>query len=302
MMNLFRMGIIFLINILLYSMAQTQTNASADLRLLLHSEKEWVKVHVAEFLIWEKQCVDEVREVFLEEEQQFHNLPKYRIGIWRALAQAAVDEKERQYWIGKIVTAYQNPEGEDRLHAIETLAKLKVPIIQSIDNSLEGSMRLYTMWNYALESEEKKQTVKNMLIRDLVSNKLTELEMQVTSYVFRYLGLLSNEQFGEIYGWMQSRDLSPSLRSNLLATLWISFPENGDSNVLHILKKELLALRSQPEALNHVMMGLATCGGLNDSEIIRGLYDAMRDANRPDYNSDLHATAAYMMLKVEKVK
>jgi len=42
-------------------MAQIQTNALADLRLLLHSEKEWGKVHVAEFLIWEKQCVDEVR-------------------------------------------------------------------------------------------------------------------------------------------------------------------------------------------------------------------------------------------------
>ncbi len=302
MMNLFRMGIIFLINILLYSMAQTQTNASADLRLLLHSEKEWVKVHVAEFLIWEKQCVDEVREVFLEEEQQFHNLPKYRIGIWRALAQAAVDEKERQYWIGKIVTAYQNPEGEDRLHAIETLAKLKVPIIQSIDNSLEGSMRLYTMWNYALESEQAKQEVKHKLIQDLVNSKLTELEMYVTSYILRYIGPLTDNEYMNVEGWMKKEDLTAALRSNLLATLLISGQESQHVNVMKALKKELLILRKNREALPHIMIALAQKGDFNDREIISDLYDAMRDANRPDYNSDLHATAAYMMLKVEKVK
>ncbi|NGM63575.1 hypothetical protein G5B30_16825 [Sphingobacterium sp. SGG-5] len=302
MINVFHLGVIFLISMPLYSMGQIQTKALMDLRSLLYSEKEWVKVHAAEFLIWEKQAVDEVRDVFLKEEKQSGDLPKYRIGIWRVLAQTAVSEEDRRYWIDKIIAAYQNPEGEDRLHAIETLAKLKVPVVEEIDSNLEGSMRLYSLWNYAMGSKQRRGEVKALLVANLINGKLSELEMQVSSYIFRYLGPLSNSQFREIYQWMQRKDLILSLRSNLLATLWMVFPINGDKVMLNTLKKELLTLQSQPEALNHVMMGLATCGGLDDSEIIRGLYNAMRDKGRAGYNSDLHAAAAYMVLKVRDVK
>src|SRR5690606_26761044 len=84
-----------------------------DLKELLHTQEEWIKVHVAEFLIWENYLVDDVRTVFLDEERKHGNQPRYRIGIWRVLAQAAQTEQERESWIGRIVAAYNNPSSID---------------------------------------------------------------------------------------------------------------------------------------------------------------------------------------------
>src|SRR5690606_39415560 len=61
------------------------------------------------------------------------------------------DEKNKQYWIDKIMAAYRNAKGEDRLHAIETLAKLQVGVVQDLPAGLESSFRLYS-----LRSEERR--------------------------------------------------------------------------------------------------------------------------------------------------
>lgn len=293
----FQMGLLLFISIPLCSIGQSKEMGLADLKSLLYSEKEWVKVHVAEFLLWENCYVDEVRIEFLKEEEQFGHVSKYRIGIWRVLAQAATDEKSRQYWTDKIMAAYRDPEGEDRLHAIETLAKLQVGVVQDLPTGLESSFWLYSFWSYALGSEEKKQTVKNMLIRDLVSNKLTELEMHVTSYILRYISPLAENEYVQVKTWMQTKDLKTALRSNLLATLLIAYPENRGINEKSELKKELFAMSRDAEAIPHISMALAQKGDVNDRKIVSDLYTALRDVNNRDYDSDLHAMAAYMVLK-----
>ncbi|HMR18569.1 MAG TPA: hypothetical protein PKA53_04655 [Sphingobacterium sp.] len=290
-------NLLVLVSIPLFGSTPIATTALSDLRNLLHSENEWVKVHVAEFLLWENQCVDEVREVFLKEEQQFGHTPKYRIGIWRVLAQAAADEKDQQYWEDKIITAYNDIEGEDRLHAIETLAKLKVYVARDVPTNMESSFRLYSLWNQALGSSREQRKVKDLLVSDLVDDKLTELEIHVTSYILRYIGPLSGREYHQIISWMQGKDIKMALRSNLLATLVISCPKNQSSDALETLKKEMISLREHKEAVPHIMMALAQKGGVSDSGVISELYAAMRDVKSTDYNSDLHATAAYMVLK-----
>ncbi|NGM64968.1 hypothetical protein [Sphingobacterium sp. SGR-19] len=293
----FQMGLLLLIGIPLCSIGQSKEMALADLKSLLYSEKEWVKVHVAEFLLWENCYVDEVRTEFLKDEEQFGHVPKYRVGIWRVLVQATTDEKNKQYWIDKIIAAYHDKEGEDRLHAIETLAKLRVGVVQVLPTGLESSFRLYSLWNYALGSAEKKQTVKHMLIRDLVSNKLTELEMQVTSYILRYIGPLAENEYVQVKTWMQTKDLKTALRSNLLATLLIAYPENQPVNEQSELKKELFAMSRDAEAIPHVTMALAQKSDDNDQQIVSDMYEAMRNIKSGNYNSDFHAMTAYMVLK-----
>lgn len=284
----------------IWGAGQVATKALADLQHLLHTEKEWVKVHAAEFLLWEDRAVDEVRKIYLQEEQLFGDVPKYRIGIWRVLAQAAADDKDRQYWVDKIVTAYQDPEGEDRLHAIETLAKLKIPVVQRIDDSLEGSMRIYSLWNYATASKQQQEEVKAILLEDLFSGRLSELETLVTSFVLRYLGPLSNDEHQKVYEWLESNNFDTSLSGSLLATLWMTSPVAGDQEAGRASKTALLAFGAQSETLNNVMMALAVSGDKEDKEMICRLYDAARKADHPDYNSDLHATAAYMLLKTAR--
>src|SRR5690606_18340609 len=106
----FVIGVSLFIPIL--TIGQNKMNPVEDLKRILHSESQWVKVHAAEFLLWENQAVDEVREVYLQEERLFGDVPKYRIGIWRVLAQAAVDPQDRKHWVDKIVAAYLDTAGE----------------------------------------------------------------------------------------------------------------------------------------------------------------------------------------------
>ena len=64
----------------------------SELRDTLEKGEEFIKVHAAESLLWTGHP-DQVREVFFNEPQE---VPKYRIGVWRVLAQADVPAKGAQ--------------------------------------------------------------------------------------------------------------------------------------------------------------------------------------------------------------
>lgn len=278
-------------------MGQNKMNPLEDLKRILHSESRWIKIHAAEFLLWENMAVDEVRDVYLKEEQLYGNVPMYRIGIWRVLAQIEAGQKNRQYWVDKIVAAYQNPEGEDRLHAIETLAKLNVNLVEKIPRDLKGSMDLYSLWNYAVTSESRKEEVRIILLEGIINNSFTDLETRVASFVLRFLGNLSEDQFGDLYDWAQSERIDASLRGNLLATLWIIAPAHLDPLLLNKLKEELLAMQNRPDVLNQILTAFALRWKMTDLTEMCNLYALASNQDNPDYNSDIHATAAYMMLK-----
>ena len=111
-------------------LAQTEEIVSKDLherclvelRGVLDKGEEFVKVHAAESLLWTG-YPEGVREAFLSEPQ---TIPKYRIGVWRVLAQAAVDKQERAEYEGRILAVLLDPSAPDRLHAAETLGKLGI--------------------------------------------------------------------------------------------------------------------------------------------------------------------------------
>src|SRR5690606_1997578 len=66
-----------------------------------------------------------VKEAFLKELALFHQKSQYRIGIWRVLAQVSDGAEAAQYH-KQIVSAFLDTAGKDRIHAIETMAKLKI--------------------------------------------------------------------------------------------------------------------------------------------------------------------------------
>ena len=68
--------------------------------VLLH-DQGWPKVHAAEYLIW-LHHPEGVQEIFKKEWKAHGNEPRYRIGIWRVLGQAAGNEVERDKWLDKI--------------------------------------------------------------------------------------------------------------------------------------------------------------------------------------------------------
>ncbi len=94
------------------------------LRTGLEKEERWVKVHAAESLL-SLDYPQGVAQIFERELAAKGSDPEYRIGIWRVLAQAARSNQEREQWISKIRAAFLDANGPDRLHAAETLAKLR---------------------------------------------------------------------------------------------------------------------------------------------------------------------------------
>ena len=97
--------------------------ARAVLDAALASEKAFVKVHAAEALIalGEK---DEPRRVFRAELPAANDIRPYRIGVWRVLAASSDSPQERAEWITRTESVVLDPAAMDRLHAIESLAKL----------------------------------------------------------------------------------------------------------------------------------------------------------------------------------
>ena len=117
--------------------------------------KEFVKVHAAESLIWTGNAGN-VREVFLSEPA---TVPRYRIGVWRVLAQAAPDPKGRQEYANKILAVLLDTSAPDRTHAAETSGKLGVtshaPEVLLLAGGEAGSCQAMARWVLANSGDEK---------------------------------------------------------------------------------------------------------------------------------------------------
>ena len=96
----------------------------AAMREVFDKQERWVKIHAAEYLLG-LDYPDGVREAFLKELDARGSEPEYRIGVWRVLARAANNEDEQKKWTAEICQVAIDPKSPDRLHAVETLAKLR---------------------------------------------------------------------------------------------------------------------------------------------------------------------------------
>ncbi len=102
---------------------ELREKAVRTLREVLANEERWVKVHAAEFLL-ELDYPEGVEAAFVEELEANGEEPEYRIGIWRVLAKATYDPQETRRRTHQIRDVFLDLEAPDRLHAVETLAKL----------------------------------------------------------------------------------------------------------------------------------------------------------------------------------
>ena len=149
----------------------------------LHNQSKWIKVHAAEYLIDANQ-VEVVRREFLNELRDFGSESQYRIGIWRVLARSAEDPVEQQRFTKLILDAAVDPQGTDRLHAIESLAKLAVPLskeqLQSVrewTDAAPAAEAPFGQWGLALHftGEEREKSVKSLLKSAASQDSLTSL-------------------------------------------------------------------------------------------------------------------------------
>jgi len=90
----------------------------------LHDDSPWIRVHAAEALIALKQS-EPALAAFRPKADTTE--PRYRIVVWRVLAQAEPDAAQRRQYVERIRTALMDPNATDHAHAMEALAKLHEP-------------------------------------------------------------------------------------------------------------------------------------------------------------------------------
>lgn len=230
-----RLTFLFVLLITSCSMKNNNSNnlreqAVHTLNTVLLDGQRWEKVHAAEFLI--ASGYDEnVEDVFRSELNQYGNIPEYRIGIWRVLYRSA-KISEKQQWSDSILQVFEDASSPDRIHAVETLAKLKIIEKESdsacIRSALQsGDLRLwfYTQWWHIPQSPNGANEMKKFLFSILQSDIYDLAIKQLAAYVIR-------------------EDKTLRLDDEELTTLKnLGFAKPDDSNDL----KKLVELLNSPE-------------------------------------------------------
>ncbi len=116
----------------------------------------WVRVHAAEALVHHGYGAG-VAAAFAPEADTA--AAPLRIGVWRVLATASPDETVRTAFVGRIRAAFLNPDGPDRLHAAEALAKLGVcrkedrPALEAYLAEQGQALGAFACWVMALSGD-----------------------------------------------------------------------------------------------------------------------------------------------------
>lgn len=289
--------------------------AIRELEVNLKKQSDWVKVHVAEYKLWAGYGSG-VEEAFLEEKRKFESLSPYRIGIWRVLAQASTESS--QLYQNKIIDAFKNPQGQDRIHAAETSAKLSLPIAElagdEVRTILEGeknSLYVYTLWAY-LNSIEAADG-ENLLLEFITNHDGDKITLMQAAYALRHYGRLSEQQWEQLAEIGLKEPATSIARVYLLSAAFVQASENAkDTDLYREIHSELAQLETSPHKGERMEMAQAF-GETSSQENLEVLLSLLNDeapiieegedqqtAIQNPTNADVRATAAYAILKMDK--
>lgn len=270
-----------------------------ELKNILSLQQKWIKVHAAEFLIWENQQVSFVKQIYLNEQKLYGTVPKYRIGIWRVLYQTSISTAEREFYLNKIVTAFQT--GVDTLHALETLAKLKQPVTSVIPKFADQiwqakkitPFEIYGLWNLYYDVNMDKKKIIECLLAVLADPKQSDQNKTMVCYVFRFIEIPRGEQNRILR--VDTDSFSRPVQLQFLASLLINFDLRDQEYQLY--KRKLLTLTSELDYYAVAIRALAARGKPENAVQIEKYAAMLSDTTSTAYKVDHHSTANYAWLQ-----
>jgi len=285
---------------------QEKTEAIQILQSNLITQSEWVKVHSAEFLLWADHP-EGIKDVFLKEEKKFGKESPYRIGIWRVLAQAETKPEEKEKWIQKILQAFTDENGIDRVHAVETLAKLKISplkdypdITQRAMEASNKSLSLYTRWSNCYTSLDSLLSVRDLFLELMLSKNEDITFKSLAAYVIRQLGILDKEHWKLLAQSALSEPKDSDIRINLLNAAFVCVDkESAQSDLFKQVYKEFLEYRNITDNKIRIKLvdGLSENGRPEDI-ILLSSFLKTNDFSVDPISADLRAFASYAILKI----
>jgi hypothetical protein len=281
-----------------------------ELLVTLRTQPEFIKVHAAEYLIWLGHK-EEAREAFLEENKLHGNQPKYRIGVWRVLAQTEQDPSGAKIWQDKIYQAFGDLNGPDRLHASETLAKLQLSPLERYPEATQQSLssdsknlQVYTLWAISFASKDSITKNRVAFINKALKDTTTDVR-KISSYILRRMGL-TGAQWTDFAEQSLAEHDSSELKLSLLTTAFITQPNDGPQDLKSRLKAKLLTGAEERSYAGQieVAMALAEHGEADDLRLLTALLDKNKITSAADPDdkekADVRAAASYAILKIAR--
>ncbi|WP_026810579.1 hypothetical protein [Arenibacter latericius] len=279
--------------------------AKIKLQYALENSSKWEKVHAAEYIL-NLDYSNNVYDLFLEEEKQNRNEPYYRIGVWRVLNQAAISLEEKTQWLDSISRVYKGYSSLDRIHAAESLAKLRVSpytISTDITDSILGGdhnpMWAYTYWGTAYTSEKDMDLVINNLLEIILQSKETVLIKKIALYALLKMKNLSVDNWDLLISKTLNEPKSSPLYTSLLTCTLANTPKDSlmSSRVIKCREK----LRRQIDSLDNdeIYSLLAVYEDIATEEDLSFLIAKMNKGNDLGNTENVMA-AANAILKIDK--
>ncbi len=279
---------------------ELRNQAEGILETVLNNGQTWEKVHAAEFLI-ELGDTSKVLDVFMSELDKSGHIPEYRIGIWRVLYKCTRKE-EKQVWQDSIYRAFMLPTSPDRLHAVETLAKLKIAgrntdsvVIKSALGAPDQRLSFYAQWWVIPQYENGIDRLKDHLFQIIQSDEKNPIR-QMAAYVFcedRDIRF-NNKEWELVRNLAISEPVASGVQLQLLAAAFSkSATDSKQPESLQKIKKMMLEYTdSDKSRLYQFCLSFAREGKMEDIDVLAPLLSHKED--------DVKIAAAYAILKIDQ--
>ncbi|MBC7390180.1 MAG: hypothetical protein H7329_13265 [Opitutaceae bacterium] len=295
-------------------MYNQENAAMAELHQVLKTQSEFVKVHAAEYLIWLGE-INKAKAAFLQEEKLHHNVPKYRVVTWRVLAQTETDPTMKKKWTDQVFKAFSDENGLDRIHAAETLGKLKLSPMNNFPDATKKilitekeNLYVYTLWasSHASAAAYEKNKAKFL---DLLFNSEKEDLRRISAFILRREEKLSLQEWESLAAKALAEPTTSPLKRTMLNTTFATLPKGVEkkeemAKIKAAMVKDagLLAAGARIE----LALVLADKGDKTDLPLLQGMLEnaeskGLYEPNTP-LGADVRATAAYAILKIIKRK
>ena len=282
------------------------SEALAVLRSNMETQPAWLKVHAAEFLLWSGHP-EGVKAIFLNENRLYSDSVPYRIGIWRVLAQAETEPQQKEAWINKIKKVFSENE-TDRLHAIETLAKLRVPawgkeveLSDILSDDPVDNFAVYKLWNFASTSDENSSIARDSLLKLSISTDQSPAVRIISAYALKKIKSLEEASWTLLAESALSELVDTSVQTSLLnAAILTANEETEQTNLYKQIKKMLISLQDK-EDTNNIRMSLldalAEKGNTGDLDRVFSIFDKI-ESTEDAASADVLLLCAYAILRI----
>lgn len=288
------------------STEELKKEAVDTLRSILQHQQTWIKAHAAEFLIWTGHP-EGVKEVYTKELAQFEDVSEYRIGIWRVLTQLSLGSEQNDYK-NRILHAFLDTTGKDRIHAAETMGKLKfspytfdstITMAALISNNL--ALQGYTNWAMSYTNAEAMTYARSYFFNNVINPKKDLLLRKISAYVLRYMDAPDATTWNSIADTGLTMSDEMDGRLNFLTTALILADEQDTKNERYqLVRNALLAdTTSRLKAVRiEIANALAIKGTDADLPLLKGWMRNESPLGVPEEDADVRASSAYAVLKI----